>query len=109
MSGFAGVSFVADFDSFRERREARVTVQDIPGGDIFYVDRAGRGPLTISVSILVNDEGAWGALHANIGNQSTLAIDGLTSHQAVLMSVERGKVYIDGRTIGTAEFLIVDT
>ena len=108
MASFAGVNFTADFDSYRENREARVTVLDIPGGDIFYVDQAGRGPMTVSVGVLVNDESSWGALHSNIGRQGSLNVDGLTSHQAVLMKCERGKVYANGQTVGSLDFLIVD-
>lgn len=108
MATFAGITFIADLDGYSEKRDARVTVTGIPGGDNFYVDRAGRNPLTVTVGCLVDNDGIWGALNAAIGTQNTLAIEGLDSHSAVLTSVSRSKLFVGGQTSGTLEFTIMD-
>ena len=59
MASFGTESFTALTDSLQETREARVTIIDIPGGDNFYVDRAGPGPQRMSLNIVLADDGAW--------------------------------------------------
>lgn len=108
MPTFAGVTFETDAEQFNESREARVAVQEIPGGDTFYVDRAGRSPLKWTVGMLLPNGASYGSLNAVLGTQGELSISGLDIHQAVLMRVSRPAPEIDGQTRATAEFLIVD-
>jgi hypothetical protein len=109
MASFAGISFDVDGADYSESRESRTTIQDIPGGDVFYVDLAGRGQLKITLSILLDDAGAYGALNGQLGNQGSLAIDTLDGHQAVLTKVGRAVPYPSGQVVATAEFLVTDT
>jgi len=102
------VTFTADGSNMSEKREARAQVQDIPGADAFYVDLAGRGPLTLTVGMVLANSTAWGQANVAVGQQGTLAIDGLDTHQAVLMSVNRPAPMPDGQTKATADFLITD-
>lgn len=92
----------------REGREARVAVQDIPGGDTFYVDMAGRQPLRLSFDAVVQNATVWGQFNTAVGQQGTLAVDGLDTHQAVLMSVNRAAPLPDGQSKATVEFLVTD-
>ena len=108
MASFGAVSFTVDTDSFQESRDARVTLVEIPGGDGFYVDRAGRSPLKLNVNVLLANESAWGALNALLGQEQSLVIETLNTHDAVLMSVSRPAPAADGQVRGTANFLITD-
>src|SRR5215510_11324676 len=96
-SGTASISFTFDANGFSDGREARVAVQEIPGGDEFFVDMAGRSPQSISGTIVVANATAWGQLNALVGTQGTLAIDTLDSHEAVLMNVSRDAPLPDGQ------------
>jgi hypothetical protein len=107
-SGAVTVTFTSDNDAFNEKREARVAVQEIPGGDAFYVDRAGRRPLNWNVGMLLANATAYGQLNSRINETGTLTIETLDSHAVVLMSVGRPSPEIDGRTRCSAEFLITD-
>lgn len=97
-----------DSEGFDEKREARVAVQEIPGGDAFYVDLAGRSPQRINGRIMLANATAWGQLTAVLGTEATLQIDTLDSHTAVLLSLGRPAPELDGRVTATAEFLITD-
>lgn len=108
MASFNGITFTADGGDFEESREARVAVQDIPGGDTFYADRAGRAPLKWRLGILLPDGTAWGALNSSIGQQSSLSVETLDSHTAILMRVSRPSPFLDGQVRANVEFLITD-
>lgn len=108
VSGSVIVTFTADADAYSEKREGRVAVQEIPGGDSFYVDRAGRRPLSLSVGLLLPNATAVGQLESVIAESGTLAIDGLDTHTAVLMSLTISDRYNDGQARGAAEFLVTD-
>lgn len=113
MSSFAGGSFSVTFtvqrDSFAESRQGRVAVQEIPGGDEFFVDLGGRSPLTIKLKAIIPDATSWGALNGAIGTEGLLAIDTLDSHQAVLMNAQRDAPYgPDGQMSANLEFIVVD-
>lgn len=102
------VTFESIGDGFNESRDARVAVQEIPGGDAFYVDRAGRGPLNWTVAMFLASSAAYGQLNAALGQEGTLSVSPLDTHSAVLMKVSRPSPLGDGRTRATAEFLITD-
>ena len=106
MASFGPVSFTVDVDAYEEKREARVAIQEIPGGDTFYVDRAGRRPLFWSFGILLANFGGWAALNSLIGTSATLSIELNDSHTATLMSLSRPGPQVDGQTRASAEFLI---
>ena len=108
MASFGGVTFTVDRDGFQESREGRVTVVEIPGGDNFYVDMAGRGPQKLNVDILLPDASAWATLTTLLGQQQTLSIETLDTHLAVLLNVTRPAPQIDGTTKATASFVITD-
>lgn len=108
MSTFGAVSFLEDAGNYTETRPGRVAVQEIPGGDNFYVDRAGRRPLTWNVGMVLANDTAWGALNALIAQSATLSIGTLTSHTATLMSLTRPAPQPNGQARATAEFLITD-
>jgi hypothetical protein len=105
----ATVTFVAVAGDYEETREARVAIQEIPGGDEFTIDQGGRVPLRWRVVMLLENESVWGALNAVLGQLGTVNIDGLTGHEAVLLSASRRAPYPDGQTIANAEFIITDT
>lgn len=96
-------------DSFEERRAARVAIQEIPGGDTFYVDRAGRGPLFWQFQAVMLNSTVWGSMNAALGTSNNLTIDNLDSHTATLMDVSRPAPLSDGRTRATMQFVITDT
>lgn len=102
------VTFTADAKTYQETREAKVAVQDIPGGDNFYADRGGRSPLHWSVSVLLLNDTVWGQLNAALGDQGSLTIETLDSHSAVLLRIGRPYPSSNGETLATAEFLILD-
>jgi hypothetical protein len=107
-SGPVTVTFTSDSDAFSEKREARVAVQEIPGGDTFYVDRAGRRPLNWSVGMLLANATVYGQLNSRIAETGTLTIETLDTHAVVLMSVGRPSPQADGQTRCSAEFLVTD-
>jgi hypothetical protein len=107
-TGTVTVTFDTDADKYDEKRPARVAIQEIPGGDTFYVDRAGRSPLTVTVGMVLANATEYGRLNTALAQQGSLAIDTLDTHSAVLMNVSRPAPEIDGRTRATAEFLITD-
>lgn len=107
-SAFNGISFTADGGNFEESREGRVAIQEIPGGDFFYVDRGGRSPQHIRMDVVLEDASAWGALNAAIGDEGTLTIDSLDTHSAVLMRVSRSAPFADNQVKASVEFLITD-
>lgn len=107
-AGSVTVQFDAQTDSFDESRPARVAIQDIPGGDTFYVDQAGRGPLRWNVRMLLPNATAWGQLTSVLGEAGTLAVDTLDSHAVVLLNVSRSAPHVDGTMLATAEFVITD-
>lgn len=104
----ATIAFDSVGDGFNESRDARVAVQEIPGGDEFYVDRAGRSPLNWTVAMLLASSAAYGQLNAALGQEGTLSVSPLDTHTAVLMKVSRSSPQADGQTRATAEFLITD-
>lgn len=108
IAGAVSVSFTVDRESLQEKREGRVAVQEIPGGDNFYVDRAGRRPLSWSFGLLLESATAWGQLNSAIGEVGTITVELLDPHTAVLMSLTRPAAELDGRTRASAEFLITD-
>jgi len=108
MATFGGVAFTVILDSFQESREARVAVTEIPGGDNFYVDLAGRSPLKLNVNIVMDNASVWGSLNGMIGQEQTLSIETLDTHTAVLMTVSRPAPELDGTVTGTATFLITN-
>jgi|SRR6185503_12330900 len=105
-SGAVTVTFDADAADYEESREGRVAVVEIPGGDDFYVDRAGRRPLTWTVSMVLPNRTALGQLHSVVGQSGTLAIDTLDSHTATLMRISNPPPMVDGRVRASTEFLI---
>lgn len=107
-SGPVTITFTSDADAFSEKREARVAVQEIPGGDSFYVDRAGRRPLNWSVGMLLASSSVYGQLNSRVQETGTLSIETFDSHAVVLMSVGRPSPQIDGQTRCSAEFLVTD-
>jgi hypothetical protein len=109
MASFAGVSFDANADDYQETRDSRTSIQDIPGGDTFYVDLAGRGQLKISMTVLLDDNGAYGALNGQLGHEGSLSIETLDGHSAVLTKVGRAQPYPSGQVKASIEFLVVDT
>lgn len=109
MSSFAGISFIAAMDGFTERRVSRVAIQEIPGGDTFYVDRGGRGPMFTDVTVLVQNMSVVGSLMANLGQISVLNIDGRDSHMATLMEVNSAAQQADGQCSVTLKFVITDS
>lgn len=108
MASFGAVSFTVETDSFQESREGRVTVVEIPGGDSFYVDLAGRSPLKTTLSIILADLTAWGALNALLGTEASLVVETLTTHSAALLSLSRQAQQVDGQIKATAQFVITD-
>jgi hypothetical protein len=113
MSTFAApsatVTFDTDGDKYDERHEARVAILEIPGGNNFYADLAGKKPATWSVGMVLQNGTVWGQLNATLGQEGTLNIDTLDSHNAILMSVSRPAPQPNGQTRCTADFLITDT
>lgn len=109
-TSLASVTFTVESSSYDEKRDAKVAVTDIPGGDVFYVDRAGRGPLRVSFGILVANSTIWGTLNSALilGQSGTLSIEGLDSHTATLVATGRPAAAQDGQILGSAEFLITD-
>lgn len=107
-SGATTVTFEADADSWSEQRPARVALQEVPGGDAFYVDQAGRGPLRQSFRMELENEFAWGALNSVLGQEGSLAISPFDTHTAVLLSASRRGVFLDGRVLAEVEFVITD-
>jgi len=108
VSSAVNVSFTMDREGFSEQRDARVATQEIPGGDEFTVDLAGRQPHKISAKIILENATAWGAMNTALGTVGSLQIDTLDTHDAVLMSVSREAPYVDGRISATVNFVITD-
>lgn len=108
MASFGGVTFIVDTDSFQESRDGRVNIVEIPGGDTFYVDRAGRSPLKLSLSILLPDASAWGTLTSLIGQEQTLSVETLDTHLAVLMSASRSAQNLDGTSKASVSFVVTN-
>lgn len=113
MSSFSAsggtINFTAVSGDYEETRAARVAVQEIPGGDEFTVDLAGRSPLRWKIQMHIENDSAWGALNAVLGQAGSLNVDTLDGHAAVLINVSRRAPYLDGTTLATGEFLITDT
>ncbi len=107
-NGSVNVLFTMDRESFSEQRDARVATQEIPGGDEFTVDLAGRQPHKLSGKIIMADSTAWGALNAALGTTGSLQIDTLDTHSVVLMSVSREAPYVDSQISASVSFLITD-
>jgi hypothetical protein len=108
MASFGGISFTVDREGFSEQREARVAAQEIPGGDEFTLDLAGRQPHKLSAKAIFLNETAWGAMNAALGTVGSLQIDTLTTHNAVLMSANREAPYLDGQVSAHLDFIITD-
>lgn len=108
VSGATVVTFGVSSDDYQEQRTGRVAVQEIPGGDAFYVDLAGRGPLSWRFTLDLANATLWGLLNTLIAQQGVLSIDTLDVHEAVLMSLSREAPKPDGRMLAQAEFLITD-
>ena len=108
MASFGIVPFTVDTDSFQESRDARVSVIEIPAGDRFWVDRAGRSPLKLSISILLPNSSAWGTLNTLLGTEQPLVIETLDTHAAVLMTLTRPAPQIDDQVKASATFIITD-
>jgi hypothetical protein len=106
MASFDGVTFTVDGATFQERREGRVAIQEIPGGDNFFVDRAGRRPLFWSFGLVVANATDWGTLHTKIGVSGTLAVELHDSETATLLSLTAPTTQVDGQQRGNAEFVI---
>lgn len=102
------IPFTADRDDYTESRQARVAVQEIPGGDTFYADRAGRGPMNVKFSLLLANATDYGALFGQVERPGTLVIEGLDSHAVILMSVSAPVPFLGGQRKASAEFLITD-
>lgn len=109
MASFAGVTFIVDMEGFTEKRTARVAVQEIPGGDTFYVDHGGRGPMFTEMTVLLQNVSLLGALMANLGQTGGLAIDGRDSHTATLMEVNGQAQGADGSVKASLKFVITDS
>jgi hypothetical protein len=107
-SGAVNVTFTVASDGFSEQREARAATQEIPGGDEFTLDLAGRQPHQISVKAILPNATAWGAINAAVGTTGSLQIDTLDTHDAVVMSVSRDAPYLDGQMSASIAFLITD-
>jgi len=108
VSGSITVSFTMDREGFSEQRDARVATQEIPGGDEFTLDLAGRQPHKISGKVYLANATAWGALNSAVGTVGSLQVDTLDTHQAVLMSVSREAPYVDSQVSATVAFIITD-
>jgi hypothetical protein len=108
VNGTVNVTFTVDRDGFSEQRDARTSVQEIPGGDEFTLDLAGRQPHKLSAKVTLSSETSWGAMNAALGTVGSLQIDTLTTHEAVLMSVSREAPYLDGQVSANVDFLITD-
>jgi hypothetical protein len=107
-SGSVNVTFTVDRESFSEQRDARVATQEIPGGNEFTVDLAGRQPHKISVKAILPNETSWGAMNSALGTTGSLQIDTLNTHDVVVMSVSRDAPYIDGQISASIAFLVTD-
>lgn len=108
-SGTVSVTFTfVDREGFSEQRDARVATQEIPGGDEFTVDLAGRQPHKLSIKAILPNETAWGAMNSALGTTGSLQIDTLTTHTVVVMSASREAPYIDGQVSASLAFLITD-
>jgi len=108
VSDFAGIPMVVDADNYTERRTARVAIQEIPGGDTFYIDSGGRGPMFVDMTVLVQNVSVLGAFMAQLGASNTLRIDGRDSHTATLMEVGGPAQQPDGQTKATLKFVVTD-
>src|SRR6478735_1799644 len=105
-SSYGGIAFTVITDGFQESREGRVGITEIPGGDLFYVDLAGRAPPKLTVNIVLANYTLWSAMNALLGQEQTLIVDTLNTHLAVLMSVTRPAPEVDGQIQATASFVI---
>lgn len=108
MSDFGGVSFIVEADDYSEHRTGRVAIQEIPGGDTFYVDRGGRGPMFVDVTVLLQSLTLLGSLMTQLGQSGSLRVDGRDTHDATLMEVGGPAQQIDGQTKATLKFLVTD-
>jgi hypothetical protein len=103
---FDGVTFIVDGGTFEERREARVAIQEIPGGDSYYVDRAGRRPLFWRFGLVLATFSVWSTLNTKLGVSGTLDVELQGSLTATLMSLSAPTSQVDGQKRATAEFLV---
>lgn len=102
------VEFTGDYNNYQENREARVAIQEIPGGDVFVADLGGRSPMKISVGMVLLNASVYGLLNASLGLLGTLAIESLDTHDAILMKVSKSQTFADGQILATADFTITD-
>jgi len=109
MASFAGVQFVVNSDNYSESRTGRVSVQEIPGSSNFYVDTAGRGPMYVSMEVLLQNVSLLGALMANLGNQGSLSVEGRDSHTAILMEVTGAAQAANDMLTANLKLLIMDS
>lgn len=103
------VSFTGDGSDFEESREAKVAIQDIPGGDTFYADRGGRGPLRWRLGAVLLNSTVWGQLNSVVGDEGSLNVETFDGHTAILMRVSRPVPFADAQVKCSVEFLITDT
>lgn len=106
MATFGGITFVVDGESFNERREGRVAIQEIPGGDDYFVDRAGRRPLFWSFGMLLDSFSDWSTFNTLLGTSGTLVVELQGSQTATLMSLSAPTSQVDGKKRANAEFVI---
>jgi hypothetical protein len=105
MATFASISFDMEMPSYPRERRANLSVRPIPGGDEFYVDFTGRGPITMRPKVLATDAN-YTALENKVGDQGTLVFEGGTV-TAVLVAISAGSRYDDDSMQGDAEFLFL--
>jgi hypothetical protein len=92
--GFGGVAF--DVLVGRTRRaESKTAVHLIPGGDVVYEDRAGRGERLLTATLYLLDQAVLEALEALVGDQGTLLYHEGT-YTATLLSLSAEDTYLDG-------------
>jgi len=109
MGSFAGIQFIVSEDGYKETRTGRVAIQEIPGGDNFYVDQGGRGPMYIDMTVLLTNVSQLGSLMANLGQISVLDVDGRDSHMCVLMEVGGGPQFGSEQLTADLKLLAIDT
>lgn len=106
MASFGAVSFTVDGSTFQERRDGRVAIQEIPGGDDYFVDRAGRRPLFWSFGLVLANTTDFGTLNTLIGTSATLTVELHSAETATLMSLSAPTTQVDGQQRATAEFVV---
>ncbi len=103
--GVTTVTFTVLLGGEARRASAEVSIEHIPGGDVTVIDTGGALPWEATLQVLLSSSSDYMNLESLRGQKGFLTfIDGTA--EAVLLRVQRTRLWPSGETEATAEFVV---